>query len=185
MILCHLAALTAVVNTCHDFSSENGNKKEKCWHLGISQLTFDYCEETDTYDVSGTNENYFSISSKVLHKKGWEPSQNCHWLATGCLGGQCLNQPLAPYSVWMAATRMLWIKLFLAPVKLKYCSLAICEWGNDKINKHMEWLSLPQYLQTGPNSLLLPSGIQASISIYSRNGEWSWAPQSWAAEHFF
>lgn len=145
--------------------SENGNEKEKCWHFGSSG-----CEEQTLtmfqtlMKIISAYPLKFQMSSKVSHRKGWEPSQNSSWLATSytpcvCGGGQCLNQPLALYPAWMAATRMLQTQLFLPPVKPQYFPLAICEWGNDKINKHTEWLSLPQYLHTGPNSLLLPSGI--------------------------
>lgn len=128
----------------------------------------------------------FQISSKVSGRKGWEPSQNSSWLVTGHLVwvvGTVFKSTSCIISSVNGSYGMLWMQLFLPPVKPEYCALAICGWGIDKISKHMEWLSLPQHLTLCSK---FPSAAQWYLSEFiAVNGEWSWAPQSWAAEHLF
>lgn len=184
MILCHLAALTAVVNICHDFSRVRmAMKKKNAGILGaVSLLSI----SVRKHNVSDTNENYFSISSKVSGRKGWETSQNSSWLVTGHLlwvVGTVFKSTSCIISSVNGSYGMLWMQLFLPSVKPEYCALAICGWGIDKISKHIEWLSLPQHLTLCSK---FPSAAQWYLSEFiAVNGEWSWAPQSWAAEHLF
>lgn len=109
----------------------------------------------------------FQISSEVSGRKGWEPSQNSSWLVTGHLVwvvGTVFKSTSCIISSVNGSYGMLWMQLFLPPVKPEYCALAICGWGIDKISKHMEWLSLPQHLTLFQIPFCCPV---VSVRVYS------------------